>query len=1028
MNRNKLILIFSFHLIFIIQISSQISFIGKEMGSEFNRGMELFNKEKYPAAIRLFDSFVKSDDKSNSIMVAEAEYYSAVAAIHLFNADAEYRMIMFISTHPESARINEARLYLGDYFYQNKNYRKAVIYYESVNRQKLHADKLAEYFFRLGYSLYNTGDKSRALLMFSEIKDIDTEYTPPAVYYFSQITYEQKMYQTAMEGFMRLKEDETFGGVVPFYIVQILYLQKDYDGILSMAPDLLKSAGKERSVELYRFIGDAYYNKENYKDALPYLEKYSTGAKASGREDKYQLGYCYYKTGEIDKAIKIFLEIGFRSDLLSQNVWNILGDCYLQKGDKKRSQFAFGEASKLNYDKKIKEESLFNYAKLTYETAYSPFGEAIAAFQEYIDLYPGSERIQEAYDYLVATFMQIKNYKAALSSLDKILNKDSRLEEAYQRVAFFRGLELFKNLEFEASIDMFDKSLKYEKYNRSIRSRAIYWRGEAWYRLAYYDKAKDDYEEFMGIPGSMQLSEYNLVRYNLGYALFNLKDYSNALNHYKTFEAGVTNVRPEVLADAKNRIADCYYITTNYPMAISYYDKVIEYGKLNADYAMFQKGFSLGLINDGKGKVDILTSLAQKYPTSSFVPNAIFERGRAYLVLEDYKKGEADFNTIISTYQTSQFVPRAIVQLGLLYYNLGENEKAISQYKKVIETFKSTPEARYAMTGLRNTYVDMNDVDTYFAYIKTLDGYGDVNLAQKDSLLYSSGENLFITGKYDKAADILKSYLNEFPDGSFRQNAQYYLAECLKSAGNNDEALKLYIEVSDEPNSQYIEQSLIAASSILFDKEDYTASLDYYERLEKVAGNAANTLIALKGELRSAYQAGDAQKTIVAAAKINNSANIPEELVREATFMSAKASYSLNNFEDALRDFRKVATEVTSVEGAESKFRVAELLNKKEQTVEAEKIISEFINQNTPHQYWMARIFLLLADISIKKSDILQARATLQSLKDYYSVDNDGILDEVKARLDILNQNNQKAAANDSLPDSEQQLIKVNQK
>ena len=170
--------------------------------------------------------------------------------------------------------------------------------------------------------------------------------------------------------------------------------------------------------------------------------------------------------------------------------------------------------------------------------AYSPFGEAIAAFQEYIDLYPGSERIQEAYDYLVATYMQVKNYKAALASLDKITNKDSRLEEAYQRVAFFRGLELFKNLEIEASIDMFDKSLKYEKYNRSIRARAIYWRGEAWYRLAHYDKAKADYELFMGIPGSMLLSEYNLVRYNLGSALFNLKDYSNALNHLKTFEAG----------------------------------------------------------------------------------------------------------------------------------------------------------------------------------------------------------------------------------------------------------------------------------------------------------------------------------------------------------------------------------------------------------------------------------------------------------------------------------------------------------
>ena len=999
---SHLLLIIFFLNLFLPQISSQVPFTGNEIGSDFNRGMDLFNKEKYPAAIRLFDSFIKYDTKGDKLQVDQAEYYSAVAALKLFNPDAEYRMIMYISMHPESPRINEARLAIADYFYQNKNYRKAVTYYESVNRQQLNADDQAEYFFRLGYSLYIKGDKPRALLMFSEIKDIDTEYTPPAVYYYSQIAYEQKMYQTALDGFIRLKEDETFGSVVPFYIVQILYLQKDYDGILSIAPGLLNSAGKERVVELYRFIGDAYYNKKNYKEALPYLEKYSTGAKASGREDKYQLGYCYYKTGEVDKAIQMLLEIRAGNDVLSQNIWNILGDCYLKKNDKKRAQLAFGEASKLNFDKEIREESLFNYAKLSYETSYSPFGETIAAFQEYIDLYPGSKRIQEVYNYLITTFLQEKNYKAALSSLDKIPNKDNRLEEAYQRVAFFRGLEMFTNLEIEASIDMFDKSLKYEKYDRSLRARAIYWRGEAWYRLAHFDEAKTDYETFMGIPGSMLLSEYNMVRYNLGYAFFNLKDYTNALNHFKTFDESVTNVKPEVLADTKNRIADCFYITTDYPMAISYYDKSIEYGYLDADYAMFQKGFSLGLMSNEKGKTEVLTALIEKFPTSSYVPNAIFERGRSYIVLKDYKMGEADFNAIISGYPGSLFVPRAIVQLGLLYYNLGENEKAVEQYKKVIENFKSSPEARYAMTGLKNTYVEMNDVEAYFAYIKTLDGYGDVNMAQKDSLLYTSGENLYMTSKYDKATEVFQNYLSEFPDGSFRQNAQYYLAECLRSEGNNKEALKLYSVIAGEPNNQFYEPVLLTASSILFENEDYSTSMDYYEKLEKAASNDANRLTALKGQLRSAYQAGDAQKTIIVAGKINSSVNVPEELVREATFMNAKANYSLNNFEEALRDFRKVATEVISAEGAESKFRVAELLYKKELTGESEKTISEFVEQNTPHQYWMARMFLLLSDISIKKGDILQARATLQSLKEYYTIDNDGILDEVKAKIDSI--------------------------
>jgi TolA-binding protein len=457
-----------------------------------------------------------------------------------------------------------------------------------------------------------------------------------------------------------------------------------------------------------------------------------------------------------------------------------------------------------------------------------------------------------------------------------------------------------------------------------------------------------------------------------------------------------------VTADAMNRIADSYYIATKYPQAINYYDRVIDYGAVDGDYAMFQKGFSLGLMNDQKGKVNVLSSLVTRYPSSDYVPNAIFERGRAYVVLEDFKSGEADFNTVITNYQSSPFVPRAILQLGLLYYNIGDNQKAIAQYKKVVEGYKSTPEARYAMTGLRNAYVDLNDVESYFTYTRTLDGYADVNMAEKDSLLYNSGENLYMAGRYDKASEIFKSYLTEFPNGSFKQNAQYYLAESLRSRGEIDEALKLYTDLSSEQGSQFLEQALIAASGILYDKEEYETALGYYEKLEQSASSDENRQTALAGQLRSAYQVGDAGKTIAAAVKLNSLKGIPEELTREATFMSAKAKYSLDNLVEALAEFRKVAKEVTSAEGAESKFRVAEILYKQDQTAQAEEVISQFIDQNSPHQYWMARIFLLLADISIKKGDILQARATLQSLKDYYSVGDDGILDEVKAKQDLL--------------------------
>ena len=35
------------------------------------------------------------------------------------------------------------------------------------------------------------------------------------------------------------------------------------------------------------------------------MNSINAGAKTSAREDKYQLGYCYYQAGKIDQAIKI---------------------------------------------------------------------------------------------------------------------------------------------------------------------------------------------------------------------------------------------------------------------------------------------------------------------------------------------------------------------------------------------------------------------------------------------------------------------------------------------------------------------------------------------------------------------------------------------------------------------------------------------------------------------------------------------------------------------------------------------------
>lgn len=69
---------------------------------------------------------------------------------------------------------------------------------------------------------------------------------------------------------------------------------------------------------------------------------------------------------------------------------------------------------------------------------------------------------------------------------------------------------------------------------------------------------------------------------------------------------------------------------------------------------------------------------------------------------------------------------------------------------------------------------------------------------------------------------------------------------------------------------------------------------------------------------------------------------------------------------------------------------------------DCENEIMDFISKNTPHQYWLAKSFILLSDVYLSKDDIFQAKHTLNSITNNYTVLDDGIVKEAKRKLSDL--------------------------
>ncbi len=87
----------------------------------------------------------------------------------------------------------------------------------------------------------------------------------------------------------------------------------------------------------------------------------------------------------------------------------------------------------------------------------------------------------------------------------------------------------------------------------------------------------------------------------------------------------------------------------------------------------------------------------------------------------------------------------------------------------------------------------------------------------------------------------------------------------------------------------------------------------------------------------------------------------------------------------ALDEFRILSQEVNSKEGAESKYLICKIYFSNKQYDVTESEIFDFAAQNTSQEYWLAKSFILLADVYLKKNDLFQAKHTLKSIIDNYN-------------------------------------------
>jgi TolA-binding protein len=958
-------------------VQAQQSTVYTHKNAEFNTAIELFQKEKFGAAQKSFRNVIEAyAHDPESLVRIDAEYYNAICAIELFNKDGELFLKQFIVNHPESPKVKAAAFYLAKYNFRKKKWRDVIEWFQKVDIYELSTDELAEFYFKRGYSYFMTEKYAEARKDLNEIKDVDNTYAAPAKYYFAHIAYLEKNYETALSDFLKLQQNETFGPVVPYYIAQIYYLQGKYEQVISYAPALLDSAGTKRGPEIARVLGDSYYRLERYSEAIPFLLRYEKAAGSLTRSDNYQLGYSYYRTNQCDDAVTYFVRVTNVDDSLVQNAYYHLGDCYIKLDNKQNARNAFGQASKLSFDKNIQEDALFNYAKLCYELAYNPYNEAIRAFQQFIRNYPNSARVDEAYTYLVNVFTTSRNFKEALESLESIKVLTPELKQAHQRIAYFRGVDLFNGGEYREAIKHFNKAQTYT-FDKNISALAVYWKGESFYRLAEYEQAINSYQAFQSEPGSIAKSEYSDANYNIAYSFYKLKDYQNSTLWFRKFVTFKPQADAKKINDALNRIGDGYYMSRDFAAAADYYGQSYKMKLVNADYALFQRALANGVQKKYQEKIsDLKTFIATYGQTSSiYTERAKLELGLVYVTENQVDNALAQFKKFVEEYPKSQYMNTALSKIGLIYYNRKDDENALAYFDKVIRRDRKSPESNEAIGIVTDIYTTKGDIPGLQSYLQSIGA--SIPQAALDSLAYGIGL------KKQDCKDIVTEfgkYIQQFPEGIFIVEANFYKAECEYELKNIDAALSAYQNVIRRNRSSFSERSLLRTSDILFRKQNYKDALEAYVQLEQYATDPKNVLIARAGAMRSSFQMKDLPKAAEFAQKVLSSDRPGKELSDEAHYTIAQSYMQEKRYDDAFAEFKALSNSSKGEYGAEASYNVAYLLFLKNEYRQSEKAVFDFINSNGDYPYWITKALILLADNYVALKDNFQAKTTLKSV------------------------------------------------
>ena len=794
----------------------------------------------------------------------------------------------------------------------------------------------------------------------------------------------------------------------------------------STSRDIYESLPAEERVEANLYGAVAYIQTGDLDKAESMLSNIS-GSTSHEPDIYYYTGYVKYAKGDYEEAIRCLTAANQSSDYKSKAPVYI-ADSYLQLGNTSSAletiqtwQRQFGNSSDLyNESKRIEGEAQFGNKNYTAaisslesyvssvssptRTSLYKLGMSQMLTSRYADAAKSlsrsastasDEMAQSAWLNAGKSYIATGNKRQAGIAFQQASNMqadNSISEEAFYNYAM--TLHEGAGMGFGEQVTTFEQFLnKYpkSKYADSVSQHLT----EIYFTTKNYKAALNSINKIKN-PSAEIIDAKQKVLYNLGTQSFANGDYKSAKNYMSQSNSTRAN------AESVFWKAESEYRLGEYSSAETDYKTYLSKGNNPGNISLAQ--YALGYINFKNKKYPQALGFFNKYVDSATGNNSLkadaFNRiGDCLFTQRKFDEAENSYRQALTTDKT--YGDYSLLQQSIISGLRGDYTTKVNLLNQINETYSTSDYADNALFEKGRAYVLSGDnskaMDTFNSLIARYPNSVNARKAMNEvAMLHQEG------GATDAAISQYAQVIEKYPNTEEAAAALGSLKQIYSSQGKVSEYAAIAKRAGKSLSPSELDEMTENAAVMATANQDYPKAFEYYSKLESQTMSEEVRTRALEGMLDTSILSGDSTACLTAADKIlNGNSKIGNDKLSQSRLIRAKGNMKAGNTTQALADYKELASDHVTIHGAQGTVELAQYYFDIKQYSDSERLLDSFIDSGTPYTYWLARAFVLLADVYSKTDRPIEAQEYLLSLKANYT-ESEEINHMIEERLNAL--------------------------